>query len=197
MVGIPMVIKKTAAGERSYDIYSRLLEDRIIFVNSEIDEESANAIVASLLHLASEDPIADIYMYISSPGGSIVHGLGIYDTMNYIKPDVSTICVGEACSMGAFLLSAGTKGKRLALPNSRIMIHKASGGFSGKADDVEVYAEELLRLNSKMYNLLSKHTGRSLEEIKTAVAKDYFMTPEVAKDFGMIDEIITNAPSEE
>lgn len=186
---VPMVIEQTNRGERAYDIYSRLLKDRIIFLGTPIDDQVANVIIAQLLFLESEDPDRDIYLYINSPGGSVDAGLGIYDTMQYIKAPVATICVGMAASMAALLLAGGAKGKRHALPNSRIMIHQASGQAGGKATDVEIYAKELLKAWETYNKILSKHTGQSLEKIKKDTEKDYFMSPEEAKAYGLVDAV--------
>ncbi len=187
---IPIVIEQTPRGERAYDIYSRLLKDRIILLGTPIDDHVANLIVAQLLFLESEDPDKDIYMYINSPGGVVTAGLAIYDTMNYIKPDVVTICMGQAASMGAFLLSAGTKGKRYALPNARIMIHQPLGGFQGQATDIEIHAREILRLKKMLNEYLAKHTGQPIEKIETDTERDYFMSAEEAKEYGLIDKVI-------
>lgn len=186
---VPMVIEQTNKGERSYDIYSRLLKDRIIFLSEEVNPTTASLVVAQLLFLESEDPDKDIYLYINSPGGSITDGMAIYDTMNYIKPDVSTICTGMAASMGAFLLSAGAKGKRFALPNSEIMIHQPLGGFKGQATDIDIHAKRILRTKETLNRILSENTGQSLEKIQSDVERDYFMTAEEAKEYGLIDEV--------
>lgn len=187
---IPIVIEQTPRGERAYDIYSRLLKDRIILLGTPIDDHVANLIVAQLLFLESEDPDKDIYMYINSPGGVVTAGFAIYDTMNYIKPDVVTICMGQAASMGAFLLSAGTKGKRYALPNARIMIHQPLGGFQGQATDIEIHAREILRLKKMLNEYLAKHTGQPIEKIEADTERDYFMSAEEAKEYGLIDKVI-------
>ncbi len=187
---IPIVIEQTPRGERAYDIYSRLLKDRIILLGTPIDDHVANLIVAQLLFLESEDPDKDIYMYINSPGGVVTAGLAIYDTMNYIKPDVVTICMGQAASMGAFLLSAGTKGKRYSLPNARIMIHQPLGGFQGQATDIEIHAKEILRLKRMLNEYLAKHTGQPIEKIEADTERDYFMSAEEAKEYGLIDKVI-------
>ena len=189
MALIPMVVEQTAKGERSYDIYSRLLKDRIIFLGEEVNDHTASLIVAQLLFLESEDPDADISFYINSPGGSVTAGLAIYDTMQYIRPDVSTICVGMAASMGAFLLMAGQKGKRLALPNSEIMIHQPLGGASGQATDVAIRAEWLVKTKEKMTRLMSEMTGQPIERVKQDVERDYFMSAEEGLKYGIIDEI--------
>jgi ATP-dependent Clp protease proteolytic subunit ClpP (EC 3.4.21.92) len=187
---IPIVIEQTPRGERAYDIYSRLLKDRIILLGTPIDDHVANLVVAQLLFLESEDPDKDIYMYINSPGGVVTAGLAIYDTMNYIKPDVVTICMGQAASMGAFLLSAGAKGKRYSLPNARIMIHQPLGGFQGQATDIEIHAREILRLKRMLNEYLAKHTGQPIEKIEADTERDYFMSAEEAKEYGLIDKVI-------
>ena len=186
---IPYVIERTAHGERASDIYSRLLMDRVVFLGSEVNDQVANAIVAQLLYLETENPDADISLYINSPGGSVTAGMAIYDTMNYIKCPVRTVCVGLAASMGAFLLMAGEKGKRMALPNSEIMIHQPSGGASGQATDVRIHAEWLLKIKDKMNDLMSAMTGQSIEKIRADVERDYFMSAEEALEYGIIDEI--------
>ncbi|MGL5279978.1 MAG: ATP-dependent Clp endopeptidase proteolytic subunit ClpP [Cetobacterium sp.] len=185
----PTVIENTGKGERAYDIYSRLLKDRIIFLGSEIDDQIANAIVAQLLFLEAEDPNKDIIMYINSPGGVITSGMAIYDTMNYIKPDVQTVCIGQAASMGALLLSAGAKGKRYSLENSRIMIHQPLGGAKGQATDIEIQAKEILRMKDLTSKILSKNTNKSVDEIISATERDNFMSAEEAKQFGLIDHV--------
>jgi ATP-dependent Clp protease protease subunit len=187
---IPIVIEQTPRGERAYDIYSRLLKDRIILLGSPIDDHVANLVVAQLLFLESEDPDKDIYMYINSPGGVVTAGLAIYDTMNYIKPDVVTICMGQAASMGAFLLSAGAKGKRYALPSSRIMIHQPLGGFQGQATDIEIHAKEILRLKRYLNEKLAEHTGQPLEKIEQDTERDFFMSAYEAVEYGLIDKVI-------
>ena len=187
---IPMVVEQTGRGERSYDIYSRLLKDRIIFLGSEINDDVANLVVAQLLFLESEDPEKDVFIYINSPGGVITSGMAIYDTMQYIKPQVSTICTGLAASMGAFLLAAGAEGKRIALPNARIMIHQPSGGARGQASDVKIHAEEILFTRKSMNDLLSKHTKQPLEVIERDSERDFFMSPEEALKYGIVDKII-------
>ncbi|WP_297887046.1 ATP-dependent Clp endopeptidase proteolytic subunit ClpP [Sulfurihydrogenibium sp.] len=187
---VPIVIEQTPRGERAYDIYSRLLKDRIILLGTPIDDHVANLIVAQLLFLEAEDPEKDIYMYINSPGGVVTAGLAIYDTMNYIKPDVVTICMGQAASMGAFLLSAGAKGKRYSLPNARIMIHQPLGGFQGQATDIEIHAREILRLKRMLNEYLAKHTGQPIEKIEADTERDYFMSAEEAKEYGLIDKVI-------
>ncbi|GAA0125787.1 MULTISPECIES: ATP-dependent Clp endopeptidase proteolytic subunit ClpP [Clostridium] len=187
---VPMVVEQTNKGERSYDIYSRLLKERIIFLGEEVNSATASLVVAQLLFLESEDPDKDIYLYINSPGGSITDGMAMYDTMNYIKPDVVTICTGLAASMGAFLLSSGAKGKRFALPNSEIMIHQPLGGFKGQATDIDIHAKRIIRIKETLNEILSKNTGKSLEVIKKDVERDYFMSAEEAKEYGLIDEVI-------
>lgn len=187
---VPIVIEQTGRGERSYDIFSRLLKDRIIFVTGEIDDMMANLVVAQLLFLESEDPDGDVYMYINSPGGSVSAGMAIYDTMQYIKCDVSTICVGLAASMGAFLLSSGAKGKRKALPNSEIMIHQPLGGAKGQATDIAIQAEQILKIKKKLTSLLSEQTGQPLEKISTEMERDYYMSAEEAKTYGLVDDVI-------
>jgi len=191
---IPIVIEQTSRGERSYDIYSRLLKDRIILLGTPITDQVANLVVAQLLFLAAEDPEKDIYLYINSPGGSISAGMAIYDTMQYVKPDVQTICVGLAASMGAFLLSAGAKGKRFALPNSEVMIHQPLGGAEGQASDIEIRAKRILRMRDRLNKLLSEHTGQPLEKIEKDTDRDYFMTAEEAKDYGIIDKVLVQPP---
>ncbi|MCX7759886.1 MAG: ATP-dependent Clp endopeptidase proteolytic subunit ClpP [Hydrogenothermaceae bacterium] len=188
---VPIVIEQTPRGERAYDIYSRLLKDRIILLGTPIDDHVANLIIAQLLFLEAEDPDKDIYMYINSPGGVVTAGLAIYDTMNYIKPDVVTICLGQAASMGAFLLSAGAKGKRYSLPNSRIMIHQPLGGFQGQATDIEIHAKEILRLKRMLNEYLAKHTGQPIEKIEADTERDYFMSAQEAVEYGLIDKVIT------
>ena len=191
---VPMVVEQTSRGERSYDIFSRLLKDRIIMLNGEVNDASASLIVAQLLFLESEDPDKDIYLYINSPGGSITSGMAIYDTMQYIKPDVSTICIGMAASMGAFLLAAGAKGKRLALPNSEIMIHQPLGGTRGQATDIEIHAKRILKMKDTLNQILSERTGQPLEKIQMDTERDNFMSSIEAKEYGLIDEVITNRP---
>lgn len=187
---IPMVIEQTGRTERAYDIYSRLLKDRIIFLGTEITDEVANLVVAQLLFLESEDPDKDIYLYINSPGGLVSAGLAIYDTMQYIKPAVSTICVGQAASMGALLLAGGEKGKRFALPNSRILIHQPLGGAQGQATDIDIQAREILRIREVLSKILARHTGQSVEKIREDTERDFFMTGEQAKEYGIIDDVI-------
>ena len=187
---IPMVVEQSSRGERAYDIFSRLLKERIIFVVGPINDTVASLVTAQMLFLESEDPKKDVFMYINSPGGLVTAGLGIYDTMQYIKPQVSTLCIGQAASMGSFLLSAGTKGKRFSLPNSRIMVHQPSAGFQGQATDIEIHANEVLSLKKRLNEIYSKHTGKSVEEIKIALERDNFMTPGAALDFGLIDKVV-------
>jgi ATP-dependent Clp protease, protease subunit len=187
---VPMVVEQSNKGERAYDIYSRLLKERIIFLVGPINDNVASLVTAQLLFLESEDPKKEIYLYINSPGGLVTAGLGIYDTMQYIKPDVSTLCIGQAASMGSFLLAAGNKGKRFSLPNSRIMVHQPSAGFQGQATDIEIHANEVLALKKRLNEIYSKHTGKSTEDIKKALERDNFMTPDFAKDFGLIDEVV-------
>jgi ATP-dependent Clp protease protease subunit len=191
-VPMPFVVEQTHRGERSYDIYSRLLKDRIVFLGTPIDDDVANVIIAQLLFLESEDPDKDISLYINSPGGSVTSGLAIYDTMQYVKPQVSTICLGQAASMGAFLLAAGAAGKRFAVPNSRIMIHQLSGGFSGQATDIEIQAREALRLKKRLDEILAKHTRQPIERIEKDTDRDYFMGAGEAKEYGLIDEVIVH-----
>jgi len=188
---IPMVIEQTQRGERAYDIYSRLLKERIIFIGSPINDDMANLIIAQLLFLESEDPDKDIHLYINCPGGVVTAGLAIYDTMQYVRSDVSTFCMGQATSMGALLLSAGKQGKRYALPHARVMIHQPLGGFQGQAADVEIQAKEILRLRERLDNILSKHTNQALKKIQTDTDRDYFMTSAEAKEYGVIDEVVT------
>ncbi len=188
---IPMVVEQTSRGERAFDIYSRLLKERIVFVVGPINDNVASLVTAQLLFLESEDPKKDIFLYINSPGGLVTSGLGIYDTMQYIKPDVSTLCIGQAASMGSFLLAAGTKGKRFSLPNSRIMVHQPSAGFQGQATDIEIHANEVLSLKKRLNEIYSNHTGKSVDEIKTALERDNFMTPDAAKDFGLVDKVVS------
>jgi len=186
---VPIVVEQTNRGERSYDIYSRLLKDRIVFLGGEVDDTTASLVVAQLLFLEAEDPDKDIQLYINSPGGSITAGMAIYDTMQYVKPDVSTICVGLAASMGAFLLAAGVKGKRRALPNSEVMIHQPSGGARGQATDIAIVAEHIMKIKKKMNEILSERTGQKLERIAADVERDFYMSAEEAKAYGIIDEI--------
>ena len=189
---IPMVIEQTSRGERAFDIYSRLLNERIIFLGTPVDDQIANLIVAQLLHLESEDPDKDISIYINSPGGSVYSGLAIYDTMQFIKPDVQTICVGIAMSMGALLLAGGAKGKRMALPNAKILIHQVWGGFQGQATDIEIHARETIALKRKMEEIMSKHTEQPLDRVSKDMERDYFMTPQEALDYGIIDSVIVH-----
>ena len=187
---IPMVVEQSKRGERAYDIYSRLLKERIVFVVGQITDTVASLVTAQLLFLESENPKKDIYLYINSPGGLVTAGLGIYDTMQYVKPEVSTLCIGQACSMGSFLLAAGEKGKRFSLPNSRIMVHQPSAGFQGQATDIEIHANEVLSLKKRLNEIYSKHTGQSVDEIKLALERDNFMTAENSKSFGLIDKVV-------
>jgi len=187
---IPMVVEQTSRGERAYDIYSRLLKDRIIFLGTAIDDNVANTVIAQLLFLEADDPDKDIYIYINSPGGIVTAGLAIYDTMNYIKSAVSTICIGQAASMGALLLAAGTKGKRFSLPHARIMIHQPMGGFQGQATDIEIHAREMLKMKDTLNKILSSHTGQPIEKIQTDTDRDFFMSGEDAKAYGLVDEVI-------
>jgi ATP-dependent Clp protease protease subunit len=189
-IPMPFVVEQTHRGERSYDIYSRLLKDRIVFLGTPVDDDVANVIIAQLLFLESEDPDKDISLYINSPGGSVTAGLAIYDTMQYVKPQVSTICLGQAASMGAFLLAGGAKSKRFAVPNARIMIHQLSGGFQGQGTDIEIHAREALRLKQKLNEIMARHTGQPLERIEKDTERDYFMGPGEAKEYGIIDEVI-------
>ena len=187
---VPYVIEQTGQGERSYDIYSRLLKDRIIFLGGEVTDDSANAIIAQLLFLEADDPKKDIFMYINSPGGSVTAGMAIFDTMQYVKPDVCTFCVGMAASMGAFLLAAGEKGKRFALPNSEIMIHQPLGGASGQAKDIEIHARRIIEIKDKMNRILSERTGQDLEKVRQDTERDYFMEAQAAMEYGLIDKVI-------
>ena len=189
---IPMVIEQSSRGERAYDIYSRLLKDRIIFLGTQINDEIANLLIAQLLFLESEDPDKDINFYINSPGGLVTAGLAVYDTMQYIKPDVTTVCIGQAASMGALLLCAGKDGKRYSLPNSRILIHQPMGGFQGQASDIEIQAKEILRMKETLNSILVRHTGKNLEQIQRDTDRDYFMTGTEARDYGIVDHVITN-----
>ena len=189
---IPYVVEKSGRGERSYDIYSRLLKDRIIMLSGEINDQVASTIVAQLLFLEAEDPDKDIYLYINSPGGVITSGMSIYDTMNYIKPDVCTICIGQAASMGAFLLSSGVKGKRYSLPNSRVMIHQPLGGAQGQATDIQIQAKEIQRMKDTLNQMISEQTGQPIDVIEKDTDRDNFMSAQEAKDYGLIDEVITN-----
>ena len=187
---VPMVVEQSNKGERAYDIYSRLLKERIIFLTGQINDNVASLITAQLLFLEAEDPKKEIYLYINSPGGLVTAGLGIYDTMQYIKPSISTLCIGQAASMGSFLLAAGTNGKRFSLPNSRIMVHQPSAGFQGQATDIEIHANEVLSLKKRLNEIYSKHTGKTVDEIKSALERDNFMTADTAKSFGLIDEVV-------
>jgi ATP-dependent Clp protease, protease subunit len=196
-IPMPYVIEQTHRGERSYDIYSRLLKDRIVFIGTAIDDDVANVVTAQLLFLESEDPEKDVSIYINSPGGSVTAGLAIYDTMQYVKAPVSTICLGQAASMAAVLISAGAKGKRFAVPNARIMIHQLSGGFSGQASDIEIQAREALRLKKTLDEILSRHTGQPIERISKDTDRDYYMSPHEAKDYGLIDEVIVRKKAAE
>ncbi|NLK95002.1 MAG: ATP-dependent Clp endopeptidase proteolytic subunit ClpP [Clostridiales bacterium] len=193
MALVPMVVEQTGRGERSYDIFSRLLKDRIIMLSGEVNDDSANLIVAQLLFLESEDPDKDIYLYINSPGGSVTAGMAIYDTMNYIKADVSTICIGLAASMGAFLLSSGTKGKRIALPNSEIMIHQPLGGFQGQATDIDIHAKRILQTKETLNRILSENTNQPLEKLKEDVERDHFLSAKEAVEYGLVDKVITKS----
>ena len=187
---VPMVVEQSNKGERAYDIYSRLLKERIIFLTGQINDNVASLVTAQLLFLEAEDPKKEIYIYINSPGGLVTAGLGIYDTMQYVKPDISTLCIGQAASMGSFLLAAGTKGKRFSLPNSRVMVHQPSAGFQGQATDIEIHAKEVLSLKGRLNEIYSKHTGKTVEEVKSALERDNFMTADAAKAFGLIDEVV-------
>ena len=187
---VPMVVEQSNKGERAYDIYSRLLKERIIFLTGQINDNVASLVTAQLLFLEAEDPKKEIYLYINSPGGLVTAGLGIYDTMQYVKPDISTLCIGQAASMGSVLLAAGTKGKRFSLPNSRVMVHQPSAGFQGQVTDIEIHANEVSSLKKRLNEIYSKHTGKSVDEVKAALERDNFMTAEVAKDFGLIDEVV-------
>jgi ATP-dependent Clp protease protease subunit len=189
---IPIVIEQTGRAERAYDIYSRLLKDRIIFLGSPIDDHVANTVIAQLLFLQTEDPEKDIHIYINSPGGIVSSGLAIYDTMQYVKPDIATYCIGQAASMGALLLAAGTKGKRFALPHSKVMIHQPMGGFSGQATEIEIHAREILKMRDTINSILASHTGQPLEKIQADTDRDFFMSGEEAKTYGIVDEVITS-----
>lgn len=191
---VPIVIEQTNRGERAYDIYSRLLKDRIIFLGAPLDDVFANLVIAQLLFLEAEDPEKDINLYISSPGGSVMAGLGIYDTMQYVRPAITTICIGQAASMGALLLAAGTKGKRFALPNARVLIHQPMGGFQGQATEIDIHAREILKIRGRLNEILAKHTGQPLDKIAQDTERDYFMSGEEAKKYGLIDEVITRPP---
>ena len=187
---IPMVVEQSARGERAYDIYSRLLKDRIIFIGTPIDDDVANLVIAQMLFLTKEDPDRDIDLYINSPGGSVIAGLAIYDTMQYIKPDIATTCVGHAMSMGAVLMAGGAKGKRLALPNSRIMIHQGSAGFHGTPSDIDIIAKEVLRYKSLLIDIIAKHSGQSVEKVTKDVDRDFYMSPEEAMEYGIVDRVL-------
>ena len=189
---IPMVVEQTSRGERSFDIYSRLLNERIVFLGTPVDDQIANLIVAQLLHLESEDPDKDISIYINSPGGSVYAGMAIYDTMQFIKPDVATICCGIAMSMGALLLAAGAHGKRMALPNAKVMIHQLSGGFSGQSSDIEIHAREALKMRRQLDEIIAKHTGQPIEKVSADTERDYFMSAEAAAEYGIVDRVITS-----
>ena len=194
---IPMVVEQTNRGERSYDIYSRLLKERIIFLNGPVEDMTASVICAQLLFLESENPSKDIFMYINSPGGVVTSGMAIYDTMEYIRPDVSTVCIGQAASMGSLLLTAGAAGKRHCLPNSRIMTHQPSGGFQGQATDIEIHAKEIISLRSRLNKIYEKHSGKSLKQIEKIMDRDTFMSPDEAKEMGLIDEVVSKRPTPE
>ena len=187
---VPMVVEQSNKGERAYDIYSRLLKERIIFLTGQINDNVASLVTAQLLFLEAEDPKKEIYLYINSPGGLVTAGLGIYDTMQYVKPDISTLCIGQAASMGSFLLAAGTKGKRFSLPNSRVMVHQPSAGFQGQVTDIEIHANEVSSLKKRLNEIYSKHTGKTVDEVKSALERDNFMTADAAKSFGLIDEVV-------
>ena len=189
---IPMVIEQTSRGERSFDIYSRLLNERIIFLGTPIDDQIANLIIAQLLHLESEDPDKDIFIYVNSPGGQVYSGLAIYDTMQFIKPDIQTICIGIAMSMGALILAGGTKGKRMALPNSKILIHQVSGGFQGQGTDIEIQARETIALKRRLEEIIANHTGKDVDEISKDMERDYYMTSEEAREYGIVDNVISH-----
>jgi ATP-dependent Clp protease, protease subunit len=192
---VPIVIEQTARGERSFDIYSRLLKERVIFLVGQVEDYMANLVVAQLLFLEAENPDKDIHLYINSPGGSVTAGLSIYDTMQFIKPDVSTMCIGQACSMGAFLLNAGAKGKRYCLPNARVMIHQPSGGAQGQASDIHIQAQEILKIRSRLNELMAQHSGQSIERIELDTERDNFMSAEQAKDYGLIDQVLAKRGS--
>ncbi|MDO6707136.1 ATP-dependent Clp endopeptidase proteolytic subunit ClpP [Photobacterium sp. 1_MG-2023] len=187
---VPMVVEQTSRGERSYDIYSRLLKERVIFLTGQVEDQMANLVVAQLLFLESENPDKDIFLYINSPGGSVTAGMSIYDTMQHIKPDVSTFCMGQACSMGAFLLAGGAKGKRFCLPNSRVMIHQPLGGFQGQASDIQIHAQEILTIKQRLNNLLAEHTGQPLEIVERDTDRDNFMSAEQAAEYGLVDAVL-------
>ncbi|MCG3728012.1 ATP-dependent Clp endopeptidase proteolytic subunit ClpP [Vibrio cincinnatiensis] len=189
---VPMVVEQTSRGERSYDIYSRLLKDRVIFLTGQVEDHMANLVVAQLLFLESENPDKDIFLYINSPGGSVTAGMSIYDTMQFIKPNVSTLCIGQACSMGAFLLAGGAPGKRYVLPNSRVMIHQPLGGFQGQASDIQIHAQEILSIKNKLNTLLAEHTGQPLEVIERDTDRDNFMSADQAVEYGLVDAVLTH-----
>ena len=191
---VPMVVEQSSKGERAYDIYSRLLKERIIFLTGQINDNVASLVTAQLLFLEAEDPKKEIYIYINSPGGLVTAGLGIYDTMQYVKPDISTLCIGQAASMGSFLLAAGTNGKRFSLPNSRIMVHQPSAGFQGQVTDIEIHANEVMSLKKRLNEIYSKHTGKTVDEVKAALERDNFMTADTAKTFGLIDDVVEKRP---
>jgi len=191
---VPMVVEQTNRGERAYDIYSRLLKDRIIFLGTPVDDYVANLIIAQLIFLEADDPNQDVFLYINSPGGMVTSGMAIYDTLQYIKPDVQTICIGQAASMGAVLLAAGAKGKRHTLPNSRIMIHQPSGGFQGQATDIEIHARETMKIKEKLNQILAKHTGQTVERVTADSDRDYFMSSDEAKNYGLVDDVIVSRP---
>ncbi len=188
---VPMVVEQTSRGERSYDIYSRLLKERVIFLVGQVEDHMANLVVAQLLFLEAENPDKDIHLYINSPGGSVTAGLSIYDTMQFIKPDVSTMCIGQACSMGAFLLTAGAEGKRYCLPNARVMIHQPSGGAQGQATDISIHAEEILKIRQRLNEIMAQHSGRSVDEVAKDTERDNFMNAQESKDYGLIDDVLT------
>ncbi len=194
---VPMVIEQTARGERSFDIYSRLLKERVIFLVGQVEDHMANLVVAQLLFLEAENPDKDIHLYINSPGGSVTAGMSIYDTMQFIKPDVSTMCIGQACSMGAFLLNAGAKGKRYCLPNSRVMIHQPSGGAQGQASDIHIHAQEILKIRERLNSIMAEHSGKTVEEVASDTERDNFMSAQESKDYGLIDEVLESRPGAE
>lgn len=193
---VPMVVEQTSRGERSYDIYSRLLKERVIFLVGQVEDHMANLVVAQMLFLEAENPDKDIHLYINSPGGSVTAGLSIYDTMQFIKPDVSTMCIGQACSMGAFLLTAGAAGKRFCLPNARVMIHQPSGGAQGQATDISIHAEEILKIRQKLNEIMASHTGRTVEEVAKDTERDNFMSSDESKAYGLVDEVISKRIAE-
>ena len=188
---VPMVVEQTARGERSFDIYSRLLKERVIFLVGQVEDHMANLVVAQLLFLEAENPDKDIHLYINSPGGSVTAGMSIYDTMQFIKPDVSTMCIGQACSMGAFLLGSGTEGKRFATPNSRVMIHQPSGGAQGQASDIHIQAQEILKIRRRLNELMAHHSGRTMEEIERDTERDHFLSADEAKEYGLVDDVLS------